>query len=94
MGCAVPLNHLGKIYREFEHSLSQDEQSEISSMLVELHARTSPNLERCPTCRRDEALVTVRVAAVGALDERRCKYCNQVVLESRTSPDTVQLNSE
>ena len=83
----APLKHLGKVYRELEHSHDQDEQPDIRSVLVELHAQT-PDLEKCPTCRREDALVTVKVAAEGTLDERRCRYCNQVVLESSASPDT------
>jgi hypothetical protein len=88
VGCDVPVDHGGKIYRELGTEDVRGEQSEIRSMLVGLQADAARDLERCPTCRRAEALVTVKVAAVGALDERRCKYCNQVVLESTASPDT------
>ena len=87
MGCELPLSHLGTIYRELGTSGAQDESSEIRSVLVELQAQTSRDLERCPTCRRAEALVTVNVAAVGQLDERRCKFCSQVVLECSESPE-------
>ena len=78
----APLQHLGRVYREHQAWQLGDVPAEIRSLLNKLSMNVPDDLNRCPACRRTDAMITVLVGAVGAFDERHCRYCHQVVLES------------
>jgi hypothetical protein len=78
----VHMKHLGKVFRKLGDTCGQELPEEFDTLLARLEAISDRELLKCPRCLQADALVIGKAAEVGRnLDERRCIFCGQIVLE-------------
>ena len=82
MVAQIEVKHLGRVLRRLAASTEQPLPTEFSDLLAAFDAAAAAAVLVCPRCRAPDALEVVRPAEVGRnLDERRCRFCGQIVLE-------------
>jgi hypothetical protein len=75
------ITDIGRFLRRMD-SVSPYLPADFLAVLMRLHHREIADLQRCPGCRRGNALALSREAGPGEnLDVLRCRFCDQVVLE-------------